>query len=98
MKRSLQIPTESSRLLRQNPCDFRGAKKFWLEPKGFCCMSGEVSLFPTSCPPELQELYTSNSDEAKEFRTFVRTYNNTFAFTSFGIKYDKDLCERTHGV
>ncbi|KAL7237372.1 hypothetical protein ACSBR2_003627 [Camellia fascicularis] len=43
-------------------------------------------------------LYTSNSEEAKEFRTYVRTYNNCFAFTSFGVKYDKELCRRNKGI
>ncbi|XP_028100698.1 uncharacterized protein LOC114300041 [Camellia sinensis] len=55
-------------------------------------MAGQVSLVSSNCPPELDWLYTSNSEEAKEFRTYVRTYNNCFAFTSFGVKYDKELC------
>ena len=35
---------------------------------------------------------------AVEFRKYVRTYNNTFAFTSFGVKYDKDLCKGDRGI
>ncbi|XP_028086421.1 uncharacterized protein LOC114287309 [Camellia sinensis] len=61
-------------------------------------MGGQVSLVSSNCPPELDWLYTSNSEEAKEFRTYVRTYNNCFAFTSFGVKYDKELCRRNKGI
>ncbi|XP_028097227.1 uncharacterized protein LOC114297068 [Camellia sinensis] len=58
----------------------------------------QVSLASSSCPLELDWLYTSNSEEAKEFRTYVQTYNNCFAFTSFGVKYDKELCRRNKGI
>ncbi|XP_031127552.1 uncharacterized protein LOC116029646 [Ipomoea triloba] len=50
-------------------------------------------------PLVLKNLYTRVDDASKNFRTFVRTYNNTFAFTSLGIhQYDKDLCKRNKGI
>ena len=49
-------------------------------------------------PNELYDLFTADTIEGKEFRTYVRTYNNTFGFTSFGVKYDKDLCKKNKGI
>ena len=49
-------------------------------------------------PIDLYELFTLDTEEAKEFRKYVRTYNNTFAFTSFGVKYDKQLCMINKGI
>ncbi|KAL7235207.1 hypothetical protein ACSBR1_018655 [Camellia fascicularis] len=92
------ILTQPAILPQQRPCNFCGAKKFYLEPNSFYCMARQVSLVSSNCPPELDWLYTSNSEEAKEFRTYVRTYNNSFAFTSFGVKYDKELCRRNKGI
>ena len=42
--------------------------------------------------------FIADDEVGKEFRTYVRTYNNTFAFTSFGVKYDKNLCMRNKGI
>jgi hypothetical protein len=30
--------------------------------------------------------------------TYIRTFNNKFALTSFGVKYDKNLCRRNKGT
>ena len=49
-------------------------------------------------PSELYELFTSLSDEAKEFKTSVRVYNSNFAFASLGVKCDEDLCKMNKGV
>ncbi|XP_031125091.1 uncharacterized protein LOC116027528 [Ipomoea triloba] len=50
-------------------------------------------------PLVLKNLYTGIDDASKNFRTCVRTYNNTFAFTSLGIhQYDKNLCKRNKGI
>eukprot|EP00268_Persea_americana_P006656 TRINITY_DN12398_c0_g2_i1.p1 TRINITY_DN12398_c0_g2~~TRINITY_DN12398_c0_g2_i1.p1 ORF type:complete len:136 (-),score=2.24 TRINITY_DN12398_c0_g2_i1:268-675(-) len=43
-------------------------------------------------------LFKSNSKECVIFRKYVRTYDNTFAFTSFDVKYDKQLCKRDRGI
>lgn len=40
----------------------------------------------------------STSAEAKTFRTYIRTYNNHFAFTSLGVKADANLSKRNNGV
>lgn len=92
------VPLEPMILPSQQPCKHCHALRFYLEPDGFCCMNGQVSLLPINCPPELRHLFVSNSEEANEFRTFVRTYNSSFAFTSFGVIYDKSLCKRTQGI
>ncbi|XP_015169652.1 uncharacterized protein [Solanum tuberosum] len=49
-------------------------------------------------PTELRTLFLNSSEESEHFRTYVRTYNNMFAFTSLGVKYDKDLAKRYHGI
>ncbi|XP_075108682.1 uncharacterized protein LOC107781498 [Nicotiana tabacum] len=49
-------------------------------------------------PPELSELYFENTEESENFRTYIRTYNNMFAFTSLGVKYDKELARRNCGI
>ncbi|KAG6666809.1 hypothetical protein CIPAW_01G058000 [Carya illinoinensis] len=65
---------------------------------GFCCADGTVSLATNAVPDQLYDLFTSNTDESVHFKTYVWTYNNKFAFTSFGVKFDKDLCRRNRGV
>ena len=68
------------------------------ETPNFCCSDGQVVLHENKLPDILVELFTGHSDEALSFRTYVRTYNNMFAFTSFGVHYDKSLCKRTNGI
>lgn len=75
-----------------------GAKKFHKESKGFCCCDGSVKLKINDIPPELHLLFTSKSEESDDFRTYIRTYNCNFSFTSFGVKYDKELCKRNKGI
>lgn len=72
--------------------------KYYAEAPGFCCMNGQVSLIAARCLPELEELYSFGSEESEQFRTHIRTYNSVFSFTSFGVKYDKELCRRTNGI
>ncbi|XP_019236509.1 PREDICTED: uncharacterized protein LOC109216777 [Nicotiana attenuata] len=79
-------------------CKFCRAKKFQFEPPGFCCSNGSVSLTAHKMPTELRNLYVGNTEESKRFRTYIRTYNNIFAFTSLGVSYDKDLARRNHGI
>ncbi|XP_027155821.1 uncharacterized protein LOC113759209 [Coffea eugenioides] len=79
-------------------CKYCGAKKFYSETANFCCSDGEVLLHENKLPDILIELFTGQSEEAIHFRTYVRTYNSMFAFTSFGIHYDKFLCKRTNGI
>nr|GMD12781.1 Hydroxyproline O-galactosyltransferase GALT2 [Ipomoea batatas] len=75
-------------------CIYCGAKRIQYEPPAFCCCKGEVVLVSNEMPLVLKNLYTGVDDASKNFRTCVRTYNNTFAFTSLGIhQYDKNLFE-----
>ena len=79
-------------------CRHCHAKRFYRESKGFCCADGDISLISNDAPQTLFDLFTSSSNESIEFRKYIRTYNNTFAFTSFGVKYDKNLCKRNRGI
>ena len=79
-------------------CKSCHAKRFEHEPKGFCCFNGETSLVTNDASKQLYELFTFNSEEAIEFQKYIRTYNNIFAFTSFGVKYDKNLSRRNKGI
>ncbi|XP_075107418.1 uncharacterized protein LOC107819940 isoform X1 [Nicotiana tabacum] len=56
---------------------------------------GQQNLFPDATG---KDLYTGNTEEAKHFRTYIRAYNNMFAFTSLGVTNDKDLARRYHGI
>ncbi|XP_019230428.1 PREDICTED: uncharacterized protein LOC109211349 isoform X1 [Nicotiana attenuata] len=87
-----------ARLRAVQNCKFCNAKRFQYEPPGFCCGSGSVKLVSYQLPNELSDLYTGNSEESKHFRTYIRTYNNMFAFTSLGVTNDKDLARRYHGI
>nr|XP_033510046.1 uncharacterized protein LOC104088840 isoform X2 [Nicotiana tomentosiformis] len=85
-------------LKRVPNCQFCHAKKFEYEPPGFCCNSGSIRLTSHKMPTELSELYFGNTEESENFRTYIRTYNNMFAFTSLGVKYDKELARRNCGI
>ncbi|CAH9124107.1 unnamed protein product [Cuscuta epithymum] len=64
-----------------------------------CCSKGEFVLTSTEMPEQLVQLFTAHDPLSKHFRSCVRTYNNTFAFTSIGIyNYDKSLCRRNQGI
>nr|XP_009804055.1 PREDICTED: uncharacterized protein LOC104249342 [Nicotiana sylvestris]XP_016469133.1 PREDICTED: uncharacterized protein LOC107791559 [Nicotiana tabacum] len=56
----------------------------------FAVTSSAIRLTSHKMPPELSELYFGNTEESENFRT----YNNMFAFTSLGVKYDKELAKR----
>ena len=92
------IVSEVDILTEPNFCKDCNAKKMQYEPKGFCCCDGQILLVDSKMPNELYDLFTADTIEGKEFRTYVRTYNNTFGFTSFGVKYDKDLCKKNKGI
>lgn len=92
------IGTEAYVFVQPTICLYCGAKKISRETKGFCCSDGKVKLHIHSIPDELYELFTSNSIESLNFKKNVRSYNNHFAFTSFGVKYDKDLCQMYKGI
>lgn len=69
-------------------CQYCGAKKIEYEPPGFCYSNGSIKLTSHEMPAELLNLYLANTEESKHFRTYLRMYNNMFAFTSLGVNYD----------
>ncbi|XP_022843113.1 uncharacterized protein LOC111366630 [Olea europaea var. sylvestris] len=72
-------------------CKHCGARKLYRETKSFCCFDGNVKLFMPDSPDELYTLFTSKKPVSMEFKKYARSYNNYFAFTSFGVTYDKEL-------
>lgn len=46
----------------------------------------------------LKNLYMKTDAESKHFQTYIRTYNNLFAFTSLGVTYDRDLAKENRGI
>ena len=76
---------------KSTTCKYSHAKRFKHEPKGFCCSEEEISLVANNVPQELHELFTSDSKWAIEFKKYIRTYDNTFAFTTFGVKYVEEI-------
>ena len=64
-----------------NQCDFCSAFIFKHESEGFCCLKGKIKL-PLPDPPKvLKDLLKSNNN----FRTNIRSYNNSLALASLGI-------------
>ncbi|CAI9298597.1 unnamed protein product [Lactuca saligna] len=76
-------------------CD---AVKFHTETSKFCCLEGRIVLFSNELPLVMHDLLTSTSEEARVFRTYIRTYNNHFSFTSFGVTADKNLTRRNKDI
>ncbi|KAL0391015.1 UNVERIFIED_CONTAM: hypothetical protein Scaly_0458600 [Sesamum calycinum] len=79
-------------------CMHCGAKRFHREPPGFCCSNGQVSLSTLNVPNELRDLFFGSSQMCLHFKANSRTYNNAFAFTSFGVTYDKELCRNEKNI
>ncbi|KAG7986452.1 hypothetical protein I3843_03G080700 [Carya illinoinensis] len=92
------VPVEANFLPNVPPCKHCKAKRFFHETNSFCCADGSISLATNDVPDQLYNLFVSNTAESIQFRTYVRTYNNKFAFTSFGVKFDRNLCQRNRGI
>ena len=63
------------------------------EPKfGICCLTGQIQLpaFPPA-PRDLRNLFDDTDIHSLEFKTNIRQYNATFAFTSLGVKVDQTV-------
>jgi hypothetical protein len=85
-------------------CEFCGAC-FWETEKlststtnnfkfGICCMHNKVKLPPFPQPPLiLRKLLIEQTEEAKLFRTYIRSYNSALAFASLGA----DINEKVSG-
>nr|XP_016495795.1 PREDICTED: uncharacterized protein LOC107814837 [Nicotiana tabacum] len=93
-----EFPNSSFTLKHVSNCQFCRAKRFEYELPRFCCDNGSVKLIHYGLPTELLNLYLRNSEESEHFRTYVRMYNNMFAFTSLRVKYDRDLAKRNRGI
>ncbi|XP_071926211.1 uncharacterized protein [Coffea arabica] len=93
-----KIPTKPLTLPNVPHCQHCGAKKFYLEPPGFCCSNGGVSLVQHALPYDLVRLFTGTDEESTEFQRNIRTINNNLAFTTFAAKYDRNLTKNSHGI
>ncbi|WMV49160.1 hypothetical protein MTR67_042545 [Solanum verrucosum] len=94
------MPSEVNyiKLKEVSNCQFCKAIKFEYEPPAFCCSNGSIQLSTHEIPIDLKNLYLENTELSKHFRTYIRTYNNIFAFTSLGVTYDKELAKRNNGI
>lgn len=55
-----------------------------------CCAQGKAQLEPLPNPPQpLRALLADRNEESQHFRDNIRTYNNSFAFTSLGAQQDE---------
>lgn len=63
-----------------------------------CCAGGTFTLAPLSAPQVLFDLFLNRHELSDHFRTYVRTYNNSFAFSTLGVKYDLSLCTNEHNL
>ncbi|GER33667.1 RING/U-box superfamily protein, partial [Striga asiatica] len=77
-------------LKKMSNCIHCGAMKFQYECPTFCCDNGKVKLAPIEVPDELYELFTSQTEEAKQFRINIRLFNR--------VKLDKELASARQGV
>lgn len=93
-----RIPKEHRILKEQLPCIHCGAKRFNFEFPSFCCMSGKTVLAHSPIPPELYNLFTSQSELGEMFRKNIRAYNTNFSFTSMGVTLDETMSNMTSGV
>ncbi|RAL48781.1 hypothetical protein DM860_001101 [Cuscuta australis] len=83
----------------KDDCTYYGARRYCYEPPTFCCAKGQIVLANQETPVPLRNLFCAADDLSKHFQVCVRTYNNTFAFTSMGIhNYATDLCRRNKGI
>ncbi|KAJ7478830.1 hypothetical protein B0H11DRAFT_1276887 [Mycena galericulata] len=59
---------------------------------GMCCNHGKVQLDLLQEPPEpLLRLLVGDDAQAQEFRSHITQYNTALAFTSLGVKDDKNI-------
>ncbi|XP_060973322.1 uncharacterized protein LOC115695347 isoform X2 [Cannabis sativa] len=92
------VPSEAFSLPSVPICIHCKAERFIHETNGFCCADGKIYLATNEVPNELFALLTSTTSDSAHFRTYIRTYNNQFAFTSLGVKYDHNLCQRNNEI
>ncbi|KAL6572294.1 hypothetical protein OROMI_013252 [Orobanche minor] len=99
LKRMETILTQAWSLPPVEACQICGAACYLRESKGFCCLRGQISLGLPRMPQQLWNWYIStDSTSAFHFRKSCRTYNNTTAFSSLGITYDRTLAQSNKGI
>lgn len=85
------MPAAPLKLKSPSICPHCSAKKFEHESLHFCCGNGSVKLATNEYPPALYRLLTSDEEDALHFRQYIRLYNNLFAFSSLGGRYDGSI-------
>jgi hypothetical protein len=59
---------------------------------GSCCLNGKVLLpFLKPLPRQLARLFNGDHLESEHFLNHARSFNNAFAFTSVGVKFDRTV-------
>ncbi|XP_061999597.1 uncharacterized protein LOC133716991 [Rosa rugosa] len=56
-----------------------------------CCSNGKIVLPPIHSPPDMIELFSSESPQGAHFRQNIRACNHVFSFTSMGVHVDESL-------
>ncbi|KAG5593141.1 hypothetical protein H5410_043655 [Solanum commersonii] len=95
---TMPLETNYIKLKEVSNCHFCKVIRFEYEPPAFCCSNGSVQLTSHEIPTKLKNLYLENTELSKHFRTYIRTYNNIFAFTSLGVTYNKELAKNNNDV
>ena len=67
------------------------ARLFHHETKDMCCLNGKTALPPVQSPPEMIELFSTETPQGTHFRQNIRAYNHVFSFTSMGVHVDQNL-------
>lgn len=92
------MPNKKNYLLLVPCYKYCPAKRLYRETNGFCCTDEIICLATNNIPDQLYDLFCSNIAETTKFLTYVRTHNNKFTFSSFRVKFDRDLCKRNRGI
>ncbi|KAG2221791.1 hypothetical protein INT45_013287 [Circinella minor] len=74
-----------------------------LNPRfGIFCTQGKIRLPLPHAPPaplcELLANHNESNENASDFHTHIRAYNNLFAFASIRANWDRDLANRRNSV
>ncbi|CAG8856682.1 34147_t:CDS:2, partial [Gigaspora margarita] len=64
---------------------------FPTEAQESCCGTGKIKLMSADDTTVLRDLFVRNNKIGKDFYKNIRAYNSAFAFTSMGVRLDKNL-------
>jgi len=93
-----RIPSTPCVIERIDPCAYCQAVLFQRESKNFCCSRGQISLVNNTAPTSLVQLFTSQSQEARELGISLELIIIRSLLHRVGVKYDKELCHRNKGI